>query len=293
MSLSIVVPVFDEVMRIGKFLDCLKRQTVQAEVLFVDGGSDDGTIELIKSYGFDVILEMGQRCPANARNQGIAAAKGDIICVFNADTLIEDDYAKKVIDAFEKNPDAECITFMHELIVPHMSVWDETLFFRDIVAGYNGKHSVMRASVWKRLHYDSTMGFGEDRDMRKQVGELKKVEVNETINYSETAAVGMFVKRCLWYGRTIPDYLKKNKDNKVAAYYVMAVLFPMSLLALSPIATWLILIAFCYGIYRMWQIYLKPYNSYCIQFIPFVEVAMFILIGLGFYQRFWKKTRGR
>jgi len=74
MKLSIVVPCRNEAGRIGQFLECLKRQTVRPEVLFIDGNSSDSTTEMIRLSGFDIIPEVGECCPANARNQGIALA---------------------------------------------------------------------------------------------------------------------------------------------------------------------------------------------------------------------------
>lgn len=301
MMLSIVVPTYNEESRIERFLSSLRRQTSSDfEVIFVDGGSVDGTIQMIQEANFTPLKEVGKRAPGNARNQGIAAAIGDILVSLNVDTVLGDDYVEKIIDAFGQFPDADAITFNHDLIVPeNMTTVGKALFLRDIGYGFDGKYTVMKTSYWRKLApYDSEMGFGEDRAMRKSYKSIFcKTEVsNKTISVSEMSFqdLGGYAKRCLWYGRTIPAYLSKETDRPIALYYLMSILFIPFAFVMSLVSLLFMVIVLLYGCFRAVRILSKGYVWRQLCLLPLLELYGFICIGLGFYSwLFGNKNIGR
>lgn len=86
--ISVVVPAFNAAATIGQCLAALQNQTLSlepVELIVVDDGSVDDTAVRAQNAGAHVI-----RCPQNrgaaaARNQGIQAAQGEIICFTDAD----------------------------------------------------------------------------------------------------------------------------------------------------------------------------------------------------------------
>jgi glycosyltransferase involved in cell wall biosynthesis len=82
-DVSVVVTVRNEASAIHGLLDSLRTQTVPpSEVVIVDGGSADGTVERIESYRPPLPLKLLIREGANisqGRNEAIKAAKGQII----------------------------------------------------------------------------------------------------------------------------------------------------------------------------------------------------------------------
>ena len=84
MRVSIVVPVLNEALGLPEFLDKIKG--LAAEVIFVDGGSTDGTVALL--------LDAGQRCLSVApgrssqMNAGARSASGDVLLFLHADTTL-------------------------------------------------------------------------------------------------------------------------------------------------------------------------------------------------------------
>ena len=83
----------------GPFLQGLIENTVEAneklELVLVDGGSDDGTIEYIKEENHPRIklIEVGQRSSyPHFMNLGIKHASHDIICQWNDDVLLVNDW---------------------------------------------------------------------------------------------------------------------------------------------------------------------------------------------------------
>ncbi len=83
---SIIVPVFNEAELISSFLRELRARAPGAEVIVVDGGSEDDTIA--KSVGLPDRLLSSPRGRARQLNAGAAVARGDVFWFVHADILI-------------------------------------------------------------------------------------------------------------------------------------------------------------------------------------------------------------
>ena len=86
MSVTILVPALDEAKALPVLVERLGRlEPRPEEILLVDGGSSDETVEIARTAGWRV-LETG-RGRALQINAGVEAARGSIVCVVHADTL--------------------------------------------------------------------------------------------------------------------------------------------------------------------------------------------------------------
>lgn len=88
---SVVVPMLNESSFIGECLAGFAEQDYPSnrfEVLIVDGGSIDGSRELVETlaakYSWIRIVENRARKAAAAFNRGVAAARGEVVCLFSA-----------------------------------------------------------------------------------------------------------------------------------------------------------------------------------------------------------------
>jgi rSAM/selenodomain-associated transferase 2 len=85
--LSIVVPVLDEADAMAAHLDALTPlRTGGVEVIVVDGGSHDGTVERAQGRADRVLV--AERGRASQMNAGARAARGDILLFLHADTRL-------------------------------------------------------------------------------------------------------------------------------------------------------------------------------------------------------------
>lgn len=87
--LSIVIPVLNEESNLRRLLPDLARKCPEAEVLVVDGGSTDGTQELLQQYPFARFV-IGPQGRARQMNAGARQAHGEILLFLHADTLLPD-----------------------------------------------------------------------------------------------------------------------------------------------------------------------------------------------------------
>jgi rSAM/selenodomain-associated transferase 2 len=90
-GVSIIIPTLNESASLGRTLRCLNSlDPAVEEILVVDGGSRDETVEIARSYNAKVFAS--ERAGRSIQmNRGAAEATGDILCFLHADTSVPDD----------------------------------------------------------------------------------------------------------------------------------------------------------------------------------------------------------
>ena len=74
--ISIIIPTLNEAAMLPRLLDGLRRQGAPCEIIVVDGGSDDGTIELAREAGVKILRSDPGR--GLQLSKGADAATGDV-----------------------------------------------------------------------------------------------------------------------------------------------------------------------------------------------------------------------
>lgn len=92
MKISIITAVFNNVEEISSAIDSVLSQTYQdIEYIIIDGGSTDGTTEVIKSYGNKITHFISE--PDHgiyvALNKGISIAHGEVIGLLHSDDFFD------------------------------------------------------------------------------------------------------------------------------------------------------------------------------------------------------------
>jgi len=108
--ITIIVPLYNKVNEVERAIDSIFAQTIQDfELIIVDGGSTDGSLDVIKRYEADpryhLIHQISKGLPAG-RNEGIAAAGTDIIAFLDADDEWLPIFLETVLSLREKFPEA-------------------------------------------------------------------------------------------------------------------------------------------------------------------------------------------
>jgi len=110
-DLSIIIPVYNGALLIDRCLDSIYTQITiyNFEVIIVDDGSNDNTIDLIKKRNASnlTIIQQANAGPATARNRGIEIANAKYCTFIDADDYWVDGYIQKSIEFLEMHP--ECI----------------------------------------------------------------------------------------------------------------------------------------------------------------------------------------
>ncbi len=89
MQLSVIIPTFNEQLTIRKTLDALSRLVNVDEIIIVDGGSADKTIEIVENYSLNKPLQLIKLTEANRGwqlHEGTLRATGEVFWFLHADT---------------------------------------------------------------------------------------------------------------------------------------------------------------------------------------------------------------
>lgn len=79
------------------------------EILVVDNGSTDNSLEIVKRYPSVKLLFESKKGPAAARNKGISYAKGELIAFTDSDCEVEKNWLEKFFKYIEDNPEIAAI----------------------------------------------------------------------------------------------------------------------------------------------------------------------------------------
>lgn len=102
--ISVVIPAYNEEMRIERSLSALVNQTVPREmyeIIVVDGGSNDKTREIAEQYADEVFIQTSPRV-AGARNDGFLSSKYDLVATTDADSVVSPNWVESVINSFSE-----------------------------------------------------------------------------------------------------------------------------------------------------------------------------------------------
>ena len=102
-TITVITPVWNNVDVIGDCLRSIKSQTTACQHIIVDGGSIDGTLEIIRQHKMPdaVLISEPDRGMYDAINKGLALASGEVVGILNADDFYPTtDVLEKIALAF-------------------------------------------------------------------------------------------------------------------------------------------------------------------------------------------------
>ena len=108
---TVVTPSFNSRSYIEETIVSLVRQTYpKIEYIVVDGGSTDGTVDIIEKYSDDVSLLVSEpdNGQADALRKGFRLSSGGVLAWVNADDVYPDYAVEEAVDALVKN-DADVV----------------------------------------------------------------------------------------------------------------------------------------------------------------------------------------
>lgn len=105
---SIITPSFNQAQFLEQtILSVLNQSYTNIEYFVMDGGSNDGSLDIIKKYNNQITYwqskaDLGQ---ADAINQAFKKCNGEIICFINSDDILMPNAVQTAVTCFEINPE--------------------------------------------------------------------------------------------------------------------------------------------------------------------------------------------
>lgn len=106
---SIITPSYNQAAYLeGTIRSVVSQEGVALEYLVIDGGSTDGSVDIIRRYAesIDWWVSEPDAGQAEAINKGFRRARGEYIAWLNSDDLLMPDAVRQAVQAFENNPAA-------------------------------------------------------------------------------------------------------------------------------------------------------------------------------------------
>jgi GT2 family glycosyltransferase len=263
---SVVIPNWNGRHFLAVCLDALARQTYpQLEVIIVDNASSDGSQEFIRDHypGVRLVELPENRGFTGACNAGIQAARGEYVALLNNDTEVDEDWARAVVDAFTRHPDAGIVaskmllfdrrdhfhtagdTFSMDGRPGNRGVWqrDEGQYDREeyVFSACGGSAAYRRTMLDQIGLLDDDFFFSlEDIDLawRAQLTGWRCLYTPAAIVYHHLSATGGGVTASYHDGRNLIYVLIKNYPAELWRKYGWLVIRTQLRLALAALRAW-------------------------------------------------------
>lgn len=245
-SISVVVPTYQRVDRLGRVLAGLARQTVDPstfEVIVVSDGSTDGTDEYLARDDLPVpvvALRQPNRGPGAARNRGSDAARSDLVLFLDDDVVPAPDLLAEHLAAHDRRPDRVVIGPMLSPDDHEMSpwvAWEQRMLTKqyDAMNGgeyaatarqfYTGNASLPRRHLRDVGGFDETLRRAEDVELAYRLDEM-----GVGFHYQDSARGFHYAERSLasWdaiaysYGRNDVAFARRPGREWLAEFMVVS-----------------------------------------------------------------------
>lgn len=191
---SIIIRTKNEERWIGHCLKMLFEQTIQDfEVIIVDNGSIDHTLQIANRYPIGSIVYVDQFFPGHALNEGIRASHGNYIVCLSAHCVPKDEFwlenlrknfykEKKLAGVYGRQLPVSFTNPIDKRDLLTVFGQEYRLQMRDYF--FHNANSIIRRTVWEKFPFDELVTNIEDRVWGRQV-----IEAGYTLAYEPEAIV--------------------------------------------------------------------------------------------------------
>jgi glycosyltransferase involved in cell wall biosynthesis len=223
LRVSVVIPVYNEEDFIGSCLDSVFSQSVAAdEVIVVDNGSTDGTIDRVGTYGDVIVLREPHRGVHFARSTGMDAATGDLIARIDADTLLPSRWVEQVRELFADDAIAAVTGSVryYDTLLPGLMAWSDRLLrtawaraARQRLDWLIGCNMAIKASAWQAVRGE----LCEDRSLHEDVDlGIHLFSAGFQVIFAPGLAAGISSRRIRDNFREFSAYLRQTERSFAA-----------------------------------------------------------------------------
>ncbi len=220
LRVSVIIPCHNEEKHIGECLDSLMNQTLPAnqyELVVVDDGSTDRTVEIARGYVVKhpdrlAFFQQNHAGPALARNLGAKAATGKVLAFLDADMNFAPDFLEKLIGPIEAGEVSGTFTvdeFVANAANPWSRGWNVCYYLppgRRVPQNLTDTEStvfraISREVFWSVGGYDSA-GYHDDHTVARKLGQTaRRVDGAVCYHYNPGSAREVFAS-AHWIGKS-------------------------------------------------------------------------------------------
>lgn len=257
-KVAIVIPTLNNAETLERCLDSVKKNDTKHkyEVIVVDAGSSDGTIEIARKYADKVVNGVPSRIN---RNKGIENAEGDIICFTDSDCVVPEDWIDKLVEGLLRLNEKDSriigvggsnVPLLENLSLTELAIakvivsplvafkaWSAAIYREEREVNHN---SMMNSAYFKRVieevgGFREEPGYPEDVDfIAKIIGKGYKLYYlpEPLVYHKHKSSFGGFASQMRDFGR---KRFRVNREHKnIPRFYHYGPLF-LCLMLYSPL----------------------------------------------------------
>ncbi len=304
MKISICITVLNEEKNISKLLVSIDSQTNRAnEIIIVDAGSTDETINLIKKHkNIKLIISRGASI-AKGRNIAIKNAKHEIIVITDAGCILHKNWLAKITKPF-KNKSTDVVAGFYNMtgksdfqkaLKPFIGIMPQNFDKNTFLP--SARSIAFRKKVWKKIGgFDEKFDrAGEDTEFNLKLlkNKFKIIRVKHAIvDWEVPNNIVSSLKKFFYYSRgdVQGGKLMTSHNIKVLNIFFRYFIF-LSLLFLyflNPIFSLIFIFVFLLylfsSIVKMLK-FVKGWKALC--FVPIIQVSSDFAVMAGFLSGTW------
>ncbi len=164
LTLSLIIPAYNEEHYIRMCLDAVARQTrMPDEVIVVDNNCTDSTVAIARGYPFVRVVREKRQGRGYARSTGFDAARSDIIGRIDVDSVLAEDWSERVLHHFMHSNDDGIAGVGVTDLLPRVSwpkgiLWTWLyLMWTVVFNGFDvmwGANMAIRRTAWRSVRAD-------------------------------------------------------------------------------------------------------------------------------------------
>ena len=234
-NVSIIIPMYNN----EKYVDlCLKSifsleyPDKKMELIVVDNGSTDSSVEIVKKYPLKVVS-----CPigniSKVRNAGAAVAKGTVLAFVDSDCVVGPSWLSTTVNILER---PRVVATGSGYRLPKDAKWVEKIWLRQSkieereVKFIPSGNFIVKADAFKEIGgFNESLVTCEDADIcerlaRKGFKLIYSTKIHST-HLRNPKTISEFFRKEMWYGINMTVSLKNQNLDKL---FMLTVLFYLS-----------------------------------------------------------------
>ena len=223
---SIVIPVFNEESYLASCLTSLMSLNYPKglhEILLIDNGSTDGTLEIAQEFS-DVVIHIKENVKVGAvRNYGVQKAKGSVIVFLDSDCVVRQDWLTDGVRKLTATPDS---VMGGRCLLREDPSWLEKYWILTPSGQKSPRTSLLGSCIFipkeifqKVGGFDENLNAGEDSDLTVRLqNEKYHVEIDPSlsvVHLGYPSRVRPFIARQAWHSSDYINGLPNTLRDKV------------------------------------------------------------------------------
>lgn len=241
-DISFVIPAFNEERFLPRTIQSIQNHVADRylhEIIIVDHGSTDSTVEAARALGATVYERTEAKTISDLRNFGVSQAQGPILIFLDADTALTADWIRHFPDTYSAVQKTPFMITGSKREIPDSASWVSRYWFKNDKANLQpthlgGGHIITTKYLLDKIGgFSSSMETGEDYEFciraRKSGAILTARPDLRALHYGVPGSLLQFFRREIWHGRG--DWLSLGSflNSKVAVLSMIFLLLHVAL----------------------------------------------------------------